>query len=237
MQKGLFQFRQFAILQDRSAMKVGTDGVLLGAWASVEGAKTILDIGTGTGLIALMLAQRAPGALVHAVELDGDSADQATQNAAASPWGERIKVFHSAIQEYAQGCSVRYDLIASNPPYFRRSLKSPDQARNRVRHAEALSFGDILNVVRGLLAPEGRFCLILPPEEIKAFENTAISFGLYSTRIRNVHSMPGKPVERVLMQFEKRSQPPVYEPAMVLHLDDPGERSPEYSSLTEAFYL
>jgi len=232
-----FRFRRFTINQDRCAMKVGTDGVLLGAWASVEGVRTVLDIGTGTGLIALMLAQRSPMAEVHAVEIDADSAAQAAENAAASPWAGRVRVIHRSIQEYARDCSVPYDLIVANPPYFRDSLKSPSQARNRARHAEILTFGDLARSVSGLLAPGGRFCLILPPEESRVFEKTALVFGLYSARTRNVHSMPGKPVERVLMQFEKRSSPPIYEPAMVLQMDDPVERSAEYDNLTREFYL
>ena len=218
-------------------MKVGTDGVLLGAWAGVEGVKNILDIGAGTGLIALMLAQRAPKALVDGVDLDAASGGQAAENAAASPWSERVKIIPGAIQQYAETCSGQYELAVSNPPFFRDSLKSPVDARNKVRHAEALSFGDLLRVVDKLRAPGGRLCLILPPAEGAVFEETALSFGFFATRLREVRSRPGKPVERVLMQFERESRAPVREPVLVLHLDDTARRSPAYAQLTEDFYL
>ena len=237
MPKERFQFRQFKIHQDRCLMKVGTDGVLLGAWAGVEGVKSILDIGAGTGLIALMLAQRAPAARVHGVELDEGSANQAAENASASPWSERIQIIHGSIQEYAESCSFPYDLIASNPPFFRNSLKSPDAGRNKVRHAETLPFADLLKAVAALLNPDGRFCLILPPSEARVFEEMALSFGLFATRICEVCSAPGKPPQRVLMQFERESRPLVKEPELSLYTDRSAIRSAEYDYLTREFYL
>ena len=237
MPKHTFAFRQFTIRQDRCAMKVGTDGVLLGAWADVGGVKSALDIGTGTGLIALMLAQRAPAAVIHAVEIDRESALQARENADASPWADRVKVIDSPIQVFAENPPVQYDLIVSNPPFFRDSLKSIRAGRNIVRHTETLSFGDLVKAVSGLLAPGGRFCFILPPGEALVFERIALSSALFKTRYREMRSRPGKPVERVLMQLERESRPPVCEPVLTLHPDDSGQRSEEYAALTSAFYL
>lgn len=218
-------------------MKVGTDGVLLGVWAGVEGVNSILDIGAGTGLIALMLAQRAPAALVHGVELDEGSANQAAENASDSPWSERIQIIHGSIQEYAESCSIQYDLIASNPPFFRNSLKSPLAERNRIRHTETLSYGDLLKAVSRLLSFAGKFCLILPGREAKVFEETAATFGLFRTRSRNIRSKPEKPVERILLQFEREPGKFFWEPDLILHPPDSGQRTKEYLELTRGFYL
>ncbi|MBK7410644.1 MAG: methyltransferase [Saprospirales bacterium] len=237
MPKDRFRFQQFTILQDRCLMKVGTDGVLLGAWTPVEGAKTILDIGTGTGLIALMLAQRAPGALIHAVELDAPSAEQAAENAIASPWGDRVSVIPQGIQEFALHATTRYDLIVSNPPFFYGGLKSPRAERNRVRHAETLTFGELLKTVAHLLAPTGRFCVILPQAEGTAFQQIALSFGLFHTRIREVCGRSGKPVERLLLQFERESRPVLREPLLSIYDETPGIWTEAFNALTGGYYL
>lgn len=152
-------------------MKVGTDGVLLGAWARVEPQdERILDIGTGTGLIALMLAQRS-AARITAVEIDPGSASQARENADASPWGERIEVVCSSVQAFDPG--RRFGLIVSNPPFYVDSLTCPDRGRSRARHAETLPFAELRDAVLRLLAPDGRFCLILPPQEAARFIGVA----------------------------------------------------------------
>lgn len=237
MPKDQFQFRQFTIRQDRCLMKVGTDGVLLGAWANVRGAGTILDIGAGTGLIALMLAQRAPKARIDAVELDPGSAEQAAENIAASPWHDRVRVFPLPIQDFDAPEGRMYDLIVSNPPFFTGALKSPKAGRNQVRHGETLSFSDLLRSVGRLLPPQGRFSLILPYAEAKTFHELAVHYHLFTGRIREVHSRLGKPVERVLMEFGRAPAPLVREPALCLQGDGAGGRSEEYGELTEGFYL
>lgn len=218
-------------------MKVGTDGVLLGAWAGVENAQTILDIGTGSGLIALMVAQRANHARIDAVELDAESAAQASENAAASPWSDRVRVFPGSIQEYASSCEQAYDLIVSNPPFFTQALKSPVGGRNQVRHAEALPYEDLVSAVAHLLAPEGRFCLILPAAESKRLRELGLFFNLFVTRSREVCTRPGKPVERVLMQLERLSRPPERESVLILHETEANTRSAAFQTLTQEYYL
>lgn len=237
MPKDQFQFKQFTIRQDRCLMKVGTDGVLLGAWAGERGARTILDIGAGTGLIALMLAQRAPEARIDAVELDPGSAGQAAENIAASPWSDRVRLFCSSIQDFTPPEGRLYDLIVSNPPFFTGALKSPNPGRNQVRHGEALSFSDLLWSAGRLLSSQGRFSLILPYAEAKAFQELAVHYHLFPNRIREVHTRSGKPVERVLMEFGRSPGSLVKESALCLHGDGVGGRSEEYGALTEGFYL
>ena len=237
MPKDQFHFQQFTIRQDRCLMKVGTDGVLLGAWTPVEGVRTILDIGTGTGLIALMLAQRAPGALIHGVELDAPSAEQAAENATASPWSDRVTIIPQGIQDYALHATTRYDLIVSNPPFFYGGLKSPKVERNRVRHAETLTFGELVKAVVHLLAPDGRFCVILPQAEGRAFQEIALSFGLFPTWIREVCGRPGKPVERLLLQFEQESRPVFRESGLIIQGEVPGVWTDSFKALTGGYYL
>lgn len=166
----MFRFKQFAVRQDRCPMKVGTDGVLLGAWAEVRpGDRRMLDVGTGTGLIALMLAQRS-AAWITAVDIDVECATQAAENFAASPWADRLDAVSVAVQRYDP--VEKFDLIVSNPPYYVDSLLSPDEGRNTARHAAGLPFGELAAAVVRLLSPGGRFALVLPPRR-----DAAIPFG------------------------------------------------------------
>ena len=165
----MFRFKQFAVRQDRCPMKVGTDGVLLGAWAEVRpGDRRMLDVGTGTGLIALMLAQRS-AAWITAVDIDVECATQAAENFAASPWADRLDAVSVAVQRYDP--VEKFDLIVSNPPYYVDSLLSPDEGRNTARHAAGLPFGELAAAVVRLLSPGGRFALVLPPVEMQRFRS------------------------------------------------------------------
>ncbi len=158
MSNPFFQFKQFTIRHDKCAMKVGTDGVLLGAWAGTESCSRILDVGTGTGLIALMLAQRSK-AVVDAIDIEADACLQAQENAESSLFAGRINVFHSDLVDFAQASTHLYDLIVSNPPYFVDSLKCPNLQRNTARHTDTLTLEDLLQYSRKLLAPQGRIAL------------------------------------------------------------------------------
>ena len=160
-----FKFKQFAVEQDDVAMKVGTDGVLLGAWANTDNAKRILDIGTGTGVIALQMAQRNPVAQIHAVEIDETAAHRARANFDLSPWAERMNVEQTAVQEFSP--AEKFDLIVSNPPYFVDSLLPPDAKRSTARHTHDLSFEELDSAVCQLLADDGLFALILPVTEFE----------------------------------------------------------------------
>ena len=181
-----FTFKQFHINHSRCAMKVGTDGTLLGAWTSLPNpTRKILDIGTGTGLIAIMAAQRHPDAQICAIDIDADCISQAEENVADCPWSERIKLYHSPLQEFSS--EEKFDMIISNPPYFVDSLLSPDAQRSTARHTATLSFDELTEGVIRLLAPEGRFALILPPAEYERFLShpsfRLFSYSLQTTRI------------------------------------------------------
>ena len=244
MPNSYFRFKQFTVQQSAAAMKVNTDGVLLGAWADVQGATRILDIGTGTGLIALMLAQRTSTALIDAVEIDEDSARQAIENAAASPWSERIRVFAAPFQSYMLSTADRYDLIVSNPPYFVDALLPDKEQRLVSRHAASLPYDELIVGVNALLTNFGRFCLILPYAEGNVFIAKAALAGLYCTCKTNVCSTREKPIKRLLLAFE-REQAPLKEDTLHIHLptkevknaDIAASYTSEYRALTKEFYL
>ena len=193
-----FRFKQFAVRQDATPMKVGTDGVLLGAWASVRPSdRRELDIGTGTGLIALMLAQRAAQAEVVAVDVEDVA--EARANAAASPWADRIRVEQVAVQRFEPG--VRFDLVVSNPPFFVDSLTCPDTRRTTARHAVRLSFEELRDAAVRLLAPGGRFAVVLPIEAALRFIGLCCG-PLRLVRRTDVRTTPRRPAKRVLLEFE-----------------------------------
>ncbi|HMN88440.1 MAG TPA: methyltransferase [Saprospiraceae bacterium] len=231
-----FLFKQFAIHQDRCTMKVGTDGVLLGAWVDVSGVGTALDIGAGSGVIAIMLGQRASEAHIHAVEIEREAFDQAQANMRQAPWSDRLAIFHTAIQDYAAQHSGKYDLIVSNPPFFSGGTFSHQADRNSVRHTVKLPHGDLLAAVRTLLHAEGRFGVVLPYIEGLRFQELARSYKLYASRILEVRPKQEKPVERLLMQFEKQERQPQLEELVIQH-DSPNEWTEAYRALTGAFYL
>ena len=231
-----FTFKQFHIDHSRCAMKVGTDGTLLGAWAALpQTGGSILDIGTGTGLIAIMAAQRSPKAKITAIDIDADCASQARENAEASPWGERITIQECALQDFHP--SITFDVIISNPPYFIDSLLSPDVARTTARHTSSLPFEDLVSGVLRLLAPEGHFSLILPPTEFSRFCSAARG-RLFITRQCEVWSTPESGVKRIMAEF---SLVPPLEPITAgrLIIEDKGPMgySDEYKALTRDFYL
>ncbi len=228
-----FQFRKFLIRQDRCAMKVGTDGVLLGAWA--RGGKRILDIGTGTGLVALMMAQRYPDALVDAVEIDADAAAQARENALASPFADRISIHETAIQQFSpSSLQETFDSIVSNPPFFQQSLKAPDAQRTLARHTDSLSFRDLVKSAVRLLAPTGEFSVVIPFNMRQPLMAEAVIQGLFLSRSFAVKTVPHKPAKRYLLAFRKERPESVEEQEVVMMQS--GERSPWYQELTQDFY-
>lgn len=229
----MFQFKQFTIRQDRTPMKVGTDGVLLGAWATVEQAACMLDIGTGTGLIALMAAQRNLSAHIDALEIEPNACQQARENILASPWSQRITVIQTALQDYISPCT--YDCILCNPPFFSQSTKTPDKGRTLARHNDSLPHPVLIEQVSRLLSPQGIFCVILPVAEALELIQQARPYRLFPAHITRVLPNPGKPPKRYLVQFAfdpARKQ----EDELVLELSR-HHYSPEYRNLTKAFYL
>lgn len=231
-----FHFKQFSIAQDLCTMKVGTDGVLLGAWAETDNASNILDIGAGTGVIAIMLAQRAENAMIDAVEIDEIACTQASENMQASPWSKRLNPIQDAIQDYARTSTKQYDLIVSNPPFFTGGTFSNEEYRNVVRHTVKLPNGDLLAAVRSLLADSGKFCVILPTIEGLRFQERAQNYRLFCTKMTEVKPKDDKPVERLLLQFEKTPKPLV-ENSLVIQFEKRNHYTEDYIALTGDFYL
>ncbi len=268
----MFRFKQFIVNDDRCGMKVGTDGVLLGAWAAnlsphggIKGG--LLDIGTGSGLIALMLAQRFPNAHILGIDIEANAVEQARENFAASPWASRLQAQCISLQELAVsylppswGDKRGANLIVSNPPFFQNSLKNPNVARSTARHTDTLSYDELLQCSVSLLADEGILALILPIEAEATILEQAKRVGLTPLRLCRVRGNERKPYKRIMVEFQKRTeqvtsitditeqvtpitdQPPSAYPAALviesLTLETaPNHRSPDYTALTQDFYL
>ena len=234
--KQIFKFKQFSIHQDQCTMKVGTDGVLLAAWAEVNACQSVLDIGTGSGVIAIMMAQRAPEAMIQAVEIEDAAFLQAKDNMSISPWPDRLEVVHSSIQDFARSHRAKFDLIISNPPFFSGGTFSTNQDRNNVRHTVKLPNGDLLSAARNLLNKAGRFCVILPHLEGLRFVEVARNYNLYCTKMTEVYPKEDKPVERLLLQFELEEKEVVTN-SLVIQKEARNDFTDDYIALTRDFYL
>jgi tRNA1Val (adenine37-N6)-methyltransferase len=201
-----FHFKKFTIRQDKTAMKVGTDGILLGAFASMIRGGHILDIGTGTGLLALMLAQFNPSARIDAIDIDLGAIGQAGENFGASRWKHILKPVHSSLQEFCKKCVKKYDLIVTNPPFFSFSKLSADEIKNLARHTHSLDHGTLLKGVSGLLNPTGCFFLILPYDLKNQTLKTALTHGLYCNKTVDIKPYDQAMFNRTIMVFEKESK-------------------------------
>lgn len=232
-----FQFKKFVITQRVAAQKVGTDGVLLGAWVDVTDVRSALDIGTGTGLIALMLAQRLPQATITAVEIESAAAAEATANMQATPWAERLSVVEQSVQDFARASDVTFDLIVCNPPFFTGGALSPTRGRDTARHTIKLPNGDLLQAARRLLTPRGSLCVILPKLEGLRFKDMAGGhYGLHCTRMTEVYGKADKSIERLLLEFSKQSDAPMHTDRLDIR-DKSGDYSNAYRDLTSDFYV
>jgi len=229
----MFAFKKFVIHQDHCAMKVGTDGVLLGSWAN--GGKRILDIGTGTGLIALMMAQRYTDATIDAVEIDHDAALQAYENVSNTEFANRIKIVETAIQHYST--QDKYNAIVSNPPFFIDSLLTPNAQRSTARHACALRYCELFATVKALLDTDGEFSAIIPTECLQAFITEAYKAGLAMSRQCIVRTTPRKQPKRHLVAFHHADYKCERETEEVCLQDIDGSRSEWYAQLTADFYI
>lgn len=228
-----FHFKQFTIKQRHSAHKVGTDGVLLGAWINTRNAQRILDIGTGTGLIALMLAQRTSGnVIIDAVEIEAEDAAQAVDNITNSCWSARIQVHHTSIQNF--GPALKYDLIVSNPPFFISSLRPSEKRRSQARHTHSLSFTELLMNTKRLLNKGGCLGIVLPCPEAERFIQEAHFHQLYPYRQLELRSRKEKPIERLLIELGEKPQPVITE-YLILH-GEGNDWSQAYQHLTREFY-
>lgn len=229
----MFRFKQFSILQDKSAMKVGTDGVLLGAWTPVKNATSILDVGTGTGLIALMLAQRTLNAHIDAVEVEDEAYVEATINFKNAPWSDRLKIYKDSFLEFQTDC--KYDLIVSNPPYYTDTYKQPSSERMLARHVGELTFKSLLEKVAGLLSEQGTCAFIIPYKEEESFLKLGENLGLFPKKIERIKGRVDLPFKRSLLYLTQELTS-VEEKELVI---EKGRHiyTDEYIKLTKLFYL
>lgn len=237
MTSDYFKFKKFIIRQDKCAMKVGTDAVLLGAWVStIPKIKLSLDIGTGTGIIAMMMAQKMTGK-IFAIDIDKESIEQAKWNVSKSIFKSKIKIDHISLQELVKKKSPKFDLIVTNPPYFIDSLKSSTKPRNIARHNDFLSFEDLIIGVLKLLDSEGKFCLILPKNESLIFREMANEKGLYLNKLLKITPRLEKGIEkRHLMQFEFKARK-FSEKTLAIESVSHRNYTAEYKKLTKDYYL
>lgn len=230
----MFHFKHFSISDHSSAMKIGTDAVLLGAWIDGRGSRRILDIGTGTGIIALMLAQRY-NAQIEALEIDQSAAEEANRNVAMSSWPEKINVIHESFQQFIMNKPAPYDLILSNPPYFSRSLKPDDPSRSMARHNEQLTLQELLFGTRKILQPTGKAAFIFPADQLTSWLTEAAINSLYANRLCEVFPIEGKPAKRILAEFSPVEHPCKKEKLYIRKSN--GEYHGGYKLLTLDYYL
>jgi tRNA1Val (adenine37-N6)-methyltransferase len=230
-----FRFKQFIVEDDRSAMRIGTDAILLGSYAEPGQAKSILEIGTGCGVISLMLAQRSD-ARIDAIDIDEASLMQAGSNFRQSPWNDQLRPVCISLQDLLLASDQKYDIIITNPPFFSGSLPSPDARKNRTRHTVNMSHQDLLKGIKHFLCDQGIFYMILPVSESRRFFILAEAGGLFIYKKMNVRPKPGKPVNRILsgFGFHPCAVPSVTE-MVIRNVDNTFTK--EYITLTGAYYL
>ncbi|OYU81057.1 MAG: tRNA (adenine-N(6)-)-methyltransferase [Flavobacterium sp. BFFFF1] len=234
----MFQFKKFSIQQDKTAMKVGTDGVLLGAWAPIDNMPfSILDIGAGTGLIALMLAQRTDAEHIEAIEIDADAFEQCVDNFENSPWNDRLFCFHASLDGFmAELEEEEYDLIVSNPPFYSENVSSGNAARDQARQNMSLPFSDLIEAAGLLLSEDGIFCVIIPYKEEPDFIALAATENLFPKKITRVRGTPTSEINRSLLAFSRMQVPDF--PVDELTVETARHQyTPEYMALTQDFYL
>jgi len=231
MSSASFRFQQFEVFHDRCGMKVGTDGVLLGAWVHPENAARILDVGAGCGLIALILAQRSTAEIVG-VEFDPEAAAQAAENAHKSPWSNRLSILHEDFKNFS---AEPFDLIVTNPPFFQNDLKAPALQRNQARHDVTLSYADLVSNTDRLLSADGRFAVVLPLVSASDFEALCWTSNLYLRRSCEVATIQGQAPKRVLLEFAR--QRTEIERTTLTVGEKGNARSAAYSELTSDLYL
>jgi len=234
MANNYFEFKQFTIYQDGSAMKVGTDGVLLGAWADINNKKNILDIGTGTGLIAIMAAQRNSNALIDAIEIDSEASKQALENVKRTKWCDRINVINISLQDFIT--DMKYDLIVSNPPFFNNSTKAAEKQRTDARHTYSLPHHEIILFAKNHLSDNGILSLILPIKEGEELITFGVNNQLYCSRKTFVIPKPGSQPKRLLLEFSVHNCD-----TQIDYFTSETEKrhiyTDEYKKLTKDFYL
>lgn len=233
----IFQFKQFNINQDKTAMKVGTDGVLLGAWAPIASPiYSILDIGAGTGLIALMLAQRCNAEQIDAIEIDDNAYLQCVENFEQSPWTERLFCYHAGLDELIEDPEDEYDLIVCNPPFYSEDYKTPDESRNTARFQDSLPFVELVEAADLLLSENGILAVIIPFKEEENFIKIAQQFELYPQKITRVKGTPEAEIKRSLMSFSRDENSTRAIDELIIEISR-HNYTQDYTELTKEFYL
>ncbi|AWA28945.1 tRNA (adenine-N(6)-)-methyltransferase [Flavobacterium magnum] len=234
----MFQFKKFSIRQDKTAMKVGTDGVLLGAWAPIDNAPfSILDIGAGTGLIALMLAQRTNAEQIEALEIDSDAFEQCVENFENSQWNDRLFCFHASLDGFMEEIEdEEYDIIVSNPPFYSENVSSGDEARDKARQNNSLPFSDLIEAAALLLSEDGIFCVIIPYKEEESFTAMAGAQGLFPSKITRLRGTPETEIKRSLLAFTRNEAPDFATDELIIETAR-HQYTPEYIALTGEFYI
>ena len=235
MSNNYFCFKQFAIVQDNASMKVGTDGVLLGAWCNCIGAQRILDIGTGTGLLAIMAAQRS-NAKITAVEIDANACIDAITNFDNSPWANRLELLNLPIQEFAEDSPEHFDCIICNPPFFSNSLKTPSDGRNLARHDDSLTPTDLFDCTAKLLTNNGLISIIIPIERLDEYKFEAQKHQLFITRKTTIQPTENLPPHRIMAEFSYTNSKTIEE-NLIIEQGGRHNYSTEYINLTKDFYL
>lgn len=231
-----FQFKQFTVFHDLCAMKVGIDGVLLGSWVNAENAERILDLGTGSGLIALMLAQRNKNALIDAIDIEKTAVQQAEINVQKSPWKNRISIRNISLQSFVHEVEEKYDLIVSNPPFFVNSLKNPIQERTNARHTDSLTHEELISFSKKILSQNGKLCIILPVNEGKVCKIFAEKSGLFCSKMVSVFSKPNTEAKRLLLEFGfENKETEISE--LTIETEIRHQYTREFTELAKDFYL
>ena len=232
-----FKFKQFSVEQNRTAMKIGTDGVLLGAWSPIpENCYSVLDIGTGTGIIALMIAQRSNAEQIDALEIDENAYEQATENFENSPWDDRLFCFHAGLDELIDEPEDEYDLIISNPPFYTENYKTEDEQRDLARFEDAMPFEMLIEAADLLLSENGIFSVIIPFKEEEHFLALAKEFELYPLKITGVKGTTTSEIKRSLLAFQRIAPTEIEIDELTIEIER-HVYTEEYIALTKDFYL
>jgi len=232
-----FQFKQFKVNQDRCAMKIGADSVLLGAWCPIDNNPfSVLDIGAGTGILSLMLAQRSNALQIDAIEIDENAYEQCVENFESSPWGDRLFCFHAGLDEFVEEPEDKYDLIVSNPPFYSEDFKTGNEQRDLARFQDAMPFEDLVEAAHLLLSENGIFAVIIPFKEEEKFINLCGNFELFPIKVTRVKGTPNTPIKRSLLAFKRYELSILTADELIIETAR-HQYTEDYMDLTKDFYL
>ena len=233
----MFQFKQFSINQNRCAMKIGTDAVLLGAWCPIDNKPlSVLDIGAGTGILSLMLAQRTSAEQIDAIEIDENAYEQCVENFEASPWSDRLFCFHAGLDEFVDEPEDEYDIIISNPPFYSENYKTENDSRDMARFQDALPFEELVDAASLLLSENGIFAVIVPFKEEERFIDLCAEVDLFPVKVTRVKGSHTTPIVRSLLAFKRYELPVLEADELVIEINR-HEYTDDYINLTKEFYL